>query len=126
MIFSFLTGEMHEGFSIPAGVLCCIALPCAGEDSPARNGVCRCHSQQVPLTSIFAPGNFLRISLHRAAEGSLLNTFEQLPALIWFPAVFLIIFLFHNSKGHLKEFLSQPLMRFLIVMAATSLVFNLF
>lgn len=103
MIFSFLTGEMHEGFSIPAGgaLLYCLAM---------RRGRFTCKEWCLSLsfaagalTSIFAPGNFWRMSQHRAVESSLLNTFEQLPALIWFPAVFLIIFLFHN-KGHLKEF----------------------
>ncbi len=77
MIFSFLTGEMHEGFSIPAGVLCCIALPCAGKiHLQGMVSVAVIRSSRCPHINIRTGSNFLRISLHRGCGRLLAEYFR--------------------------------------------------
>ncbi len=125
-IFSFVTGQMHEGFSIPVcGALVYYIIYRKGHFS-VKEWILAVSFGIGSILTIFAPGNFWRINQESSSEGSVLNLIEQLPSAIWFPLIFLILVYASGCKFKTTvKFLKYPPAAFLIVMATLSLAFNI-
>ncbi|MDE6338742.1 MAG: hypothetical protein K2K97_03010, partial [Muribaculaceae bacterium] len=125
-IFSFISGELHEGFSIPVSaaiITYFIARRCSFTSRQWIMAICFGIGSFV---TILAPGNFYRMNVMEGSEGgSMLNLIEQLPSLIWFPAIYLLIRLFSKpiKKANVKS--AYPAL-FFTTMIIVSALFNLY
>lgn len=125
-IFSFVAGQMHEGFSVPVcGALVYYIIYRKGNFS-VKEWVLAISFGIGSILTIFAPGNFWRLNQESSSEGSMLNLIEQLPSAIWFPLLFLILAYASGCKFRgVVTSLKNPLPAFLIAVAIISLTFNI-
>lgn len=115
-ILSFLIGEMHEGFSIMVGgaILIYFILK-RGRFTPVQFALALGFGIG-GLVTILAPGNFYRINVMEADNrGSIINTLEQVPALLWFPAGYLLVSLATPKKKPDPFVVSMIAISFLLV-----------
>lgn len=124
-IAGFLIGEMHEGFSIPVGGAIIYYIVHKKWHLSKKEWTLVLSFGLGALLTIFAPGNFWRAAQESSSGGSILNFIEQLPQLIWFPLILLLLIWFNHDFRLLRNSAHSPLVKFLIAMIVTSLVFNL-
>ena len=125
-IFSVIAGELHEGFSIPLGaaiIASFLATRC--RFNPAQWIMAICFGIGAIIT-ILAPGNFSRMDVIGGGDGaSMLNLIEQLPSLIWFPLIYVLVRIF-SSPDDSGKITPHFLNLFLVTVIAVSAAFNLY
>lgn len=125
-LFSFITGQLHEGFSIPTGgaiIAYFIAKRC--RFTPRQWVMAICFGIGA-LSTILAPGNFYRMNVMEGGrESGILNIIARLPNLLIFPAIYFVIT--YPRKKHDKfKFKDHCFRIFIIAFILISLVFNLY
>lgn len=125
-LFSFITGQLHEGFSTPTGgaiIAYFVAKRCRFTSRQWVMAVCFGIGA---LSTILAPGNFYRMNVMEGGrESGILNIIAQVPNLFIFPAIYLVIL--YPLKKHDKFKLKDRCFRiFIITFILISLIFNLY
>lgn len=123
-LFSFIAGQLHEGFSIPTGgaiIVYFIAKRCR---FTPRQWVMAIFFGIGALSTILAPGNYYRMNVMEGGrETGILNILSQFPNLLIFPLIYFVTVYPFKKKLEFKE---QTFGIFFISFILISLLFNLY
>lgn len=125
-LFSFITGQLHEGFSIPTGgaiIIYFIAKKC--RFTPRQWVMALCFGIGA-LSTIQAPGNFYRMNVMEGGrDAGILNILADLPNLLIFPLIWFFA-TYPLKKPDNFKFKDRSFKIFIIAFILISLVFNLY
>lgn len=121
-IFSFLTGELHEGFSIPYGAAIIYYACCRRFRLSSRQWTMAVFFGIGALVSILAPGNFWRLNEQSGGEHSIIYLVESIPNILWMPLILLLLIRpFKNFRLHCTDIR----IKFFLAVISISLIFNI-
>ena len=125
-LLSFITGQLHEGFSIPTGgAIIAYFIAKRYRFTPHQWMMAVCFGIGA-LSSILAPGNFYRMNVMEGGrEIGIINIIAQLPNLLIFPIIYFVITYPWKREDRFK-FKDRYFRIFIIAFILISLGFNLY